>query len=130
MPERKQKRILVVEDAGLMRRYYREILEGAGYEVDEALNGMEAMERLLGRSADLLIVDINMPQMDGLTFLRQLRQKPGILGAIPAFVASTESEPHDREAAAAAGANFYLTKPLSKEVLLEHAALMCGQQDG
>ena len=130
MSERKQKRILVVEDAGLVRRYYREILEGAGYEVDEALNGMEAMERLLGRSVDLLIVDINMPQMDGLSFLRQLRQKPGPLGAIPALIASTESEPHDRDAAAAAGANFYLTKPLNRDVLLEYAALMCGQQDG
>src|SRR5689334_8367537 len=92
MPDQKQKRIMVVEDAGLVRRYYREILEGAGYEVDEALNGMEAMERLLSRSVDLLIVDINMPHLDGLSFLRQLRQKPGSLGAIPAIIASTESE--------------------------------------
>jgi two-component system, chemotaxis family, chemotaxis protein CheY len=126
MADQTRKRVLVVDDAGLVRRYYREILETAGYDVDEALNGIEAMERLLQGAAALLIVDLNMPQMDGLSFLRQLRQKRGALGAIPALVASTEAEVQDREAAVAAGANFYLVKPVSREVLLEHARLMCG----
>jgi two-component system chemotaxis response regulator CheY len=130
MSDETRNRILVVEDAGLVRRYYREILEGAGYVVDEALNGVEAMERLLGQSFDLLIVDVNMPQMDGLSFLRQLRQKPEPMGAIPAIVATTESEDHDRSAATAAGANFYLVKPLSGEMLLEHVGLMCGRHHG
>ena len=130
MADQTGKKILVVEDAGLVRRYYRGILESAGYEVNEALNGMEAMERLLQASADLLIVDINMPQMDGLSFLRQLRRKPGALGAIPALVASTEAGPEDRSAAVAAGANFYLVKPLSRDVLLEHVGLMCGRRHG
>lgn len=130
MAEKNHKRVLVVDDAGLVRRYYREILEASGYEVEEALNGLEAMERLLTRTADLLVVDINMPQMDGLSFLRQLRQRPGALGAIPALVASTEADAQDRNAASAAGANFYLTKPLSREVLIEHAALMCGLRHG
>src|ERR1700742_258572 len=107
MAENMPKQILVVDDAGLVRRYYREILEIAGYEVEEALNGLEAMERLLTRTADLLVVDINMPQMDGLSFWRQLRQRPGALGAIPALVASTEAEAQDRNAASAAGANYY-----------------------
>ena len=130
MADQTGKKILVVEDAGLVRRYYRGILESAGYVVDEALNGMEAMERLLQEAPDLLIVDINMPQMDGLSFVRQLRRKPGALGAIPALIASTEAGPEDRNAAVAAGANFYLIKPLSREVLLEHVGLMCGQRHG
>lgn len=130
MAEEISKRILVVDDAGLVRRYYREILEEAGYEVDEALNGMEAMEQLLQRSADLLIVDINMPQMDGISFLRQLRQKAAPLGAIPAIVASTEAQDQDRHEASAAGANFYLVKPLKRDVLLEHVKLMSGRSDG
>lgn len=130
MADQTRKKVLVVDDAGLVRRYYREILESAGYAVDEALNGMEAMERLLQQTADLLIVDINMPQMDGLSFLRQLRCKPGALGAIPAIVASTEAGDDDRAAAVGAGANFYLVKPLSREVLMEHAGLMCGLRHG
>ena len=121
-----KKRILTVDDAGLVRRYYRDILERAGYEVDEAINGLEAIEKLLKVPADLLIVDINMPQMDGLSFLRYLRRQPAPLCAIPALVSSTESEAHDMEAARAAGANLYLVKPVKPETLIQYAALLTG----
>jgi two-component system chemotaxis response regulator CheY len=123
-------RVLVVDDAALVRRYYREVLEAAGYEVEEALNGLEALEHLLRQSADLLIVDINMPQMDGLSFLRQLRQRPAPLGGIPAIVASSEAGEHDRQAASSAGANFYLIKPIKREMLIEYADLFCGRRHG
>ena len=86
-----QKRILVVDDASLVRLYYRDALESAGFRVDEALNGLEALEKLLATPADLLIVDVNMPQMDGFTFLQTLRRKERPLAAIPALVTSTES---------------------------------------
>ena len=69
------KRILVVDDASLVRLYYRTALEAAGFEVTEALNGLEALEHLLGRHFDLVIVDVNMPQMDGLSLLQALRAK-------------------------------------------------------
>ena len=97
------KRILIVDDASLVRRYYRDALERAGFEVDEALNGVEALEKLLGEPADLLIVDVNMPQMDGFTFLRSLRQQAPPIASIPALVISTEAGPHDRQAARSAG---------------------------
>ena len=121
------KRILIIDDAGLVRRFYREALEQAGFAVDEALNGLEALEKLLQDDAfDLLIVDINMPQMDGLTFLQKLRQLDTPAASTPAVVASTESQPHDIDAARTAGANFYLPKPVSRELLAEYAAMMCG----
>jgi len=121
-----KKRVLAVDDAGLVRRYYRNILEGAGYEVDEAINGLEAIEKLLKASVDLLIIDINMPQMDGLSLLRYLRRQPAPLCAIPALVSSTEAEAHDMEAARAAGANLYLVKPVKPETLVQYAALLTG----
>ena len=121
-----KKRVLTVDDAGLVRRYYRNILEGAGYEVDEAINGLEAIEKLLKDSVDLLIVDINMPQMDGLSLLRYLRRQPAPLCAIPTLVSSTEAEAHDMEAARAAGANLYLVKPVKPETLVQYAALLTG----
>ena len=121
-----KKRVLAVDDAGLVRRYYRNILEGAGYEVDEAINGLEAIEKLLKQSVDLLIIDINMPQMDGLSLLRYLRRQPAPLCAIPALVSSTEAEAHDMEAARAAGANLYLVKPVKPETLVQYAALLTG----
>ena len=121
-----RRRVLVVDDASLVRLYYREALEGAGFVVDEALNGLEALEKLLVTTADLLIVDVNMPQMDGLTFLRTLRRQPGPIAVIPALVISTEAAPADVAAAEAAGANYYLVKPLSREILAEHAVLLSG----
>lgn len=121
-----EKTVLVIDDAALVRVYYRSILEEAGFRVEEALNGLEALEILLTRTIDLLIVDINMPQMDGLSFLRTLRQKAGATASIPALVTSTESAEADFAAARSAGANYYLVKPIERAQLLEFARMMCG----
>jgi two-component system, chemotaxis family, chemotaxis protein CheY len=77
-------------------------------------------------AVDLLIVDINMPQMDGLTFLRLLRKKAAAVDAIPALITSTESGAGDFAAARSAGANFYLVKPIDPAMLVEIAAVFCG----
>ena len=124
------KRVLVIDDAGLVRRYYRDALETAGFDVAEALNGLEALEHLLGDRFDLVIVDVNMPQMDGLSFLQTLRAKSLPLSSIPALVVSTESAPQRVAAARAAGANFYIVKPLRAEALVQYASLLCGARNG
>jgi two-component system chemotaxis response regulator CheY len=130
-PEIGKRRVLVIDDASLVRLYYRDALEAAGFEVDEALNGLEALEKLLTAPADLLIVDVNMPQMDGFTFLRTLRRQAGETAAIPALVTSTEAGPQDVEAAYAAGANYYLVKPMAQAVLADHARRLSGwRSDG
>ncbi len=120
------KHVLIIDDAALVRAYYRQALERAGYRVDEALNGLEALEKILLHSFDLLIVDVNMPQMDGITFLRTLREKELPISGIPALVTSTEAGPQDRSAARAVGANFYAVKPLKQEELTELVSLLCG----
>jgi two-component system chemotaxis response regulator CheY len=121
-----RKTILVVDDASLVRMFYRATLEEAGFRVAEALNGLEALEKLLTTPADLLIVDVNMPRMDGFTFLDVLRQKELPLASIPALVTSTESGAADFTAARAAGANYYLVKPIDPRTLQEFAAMLCG----
>jgi len=120
------KTILIVDDANLVRLYYRSILEPLGYTIEEALNGLEALEKLLVKPVDLLIVDVNMPQMDGVTFLTALRRQPLPISGTPALIISTESGAQDRDMAIAAGANFYLTKPAQPEALKTYAALLCG----
>jgi two-component system chemotaxis response regulator CheY len=121
-----QKTILVVDDASLVRLYYRTTLESAGFHVEEAMNGLEALEKLLTVQVHLMIVDINMPQMDGLTFLQTVRQKDLALASIPALVTSTESAESDFEAARVAGANYYLVKPIDQPSLRQFADLLCG----
>ena len=118
--------ILVVDDASLARLYYRSTLEQAGFKVEEALNGLEAIEKLLTLRVDMLVVDVNMPHMDGFSFLDVLRRKELPLCSIPALVTSTENRQADFDAARAAGANFYLVKPIEREVLVEFAAMFCG----
>ena len=119
-------RIMIVDDAGLVRMYYRDALQAAGYEVEEALNGLEALEKLLTVPADLIVLDVNMPKMDGMTFLRTLRRQALPLAATAVLVTSTEAGPQDADNARLAGANFYLVKPVSPETLLAHVALLCG----
>jgi len=121
-----QKTILIVDDASLVRLYYRSILEPAGFEVKEALNGLEALETVLSTQVDMLIVDVNMPQMDGLTFVRTLRHKDLPVGSLPVLITSTEAAQADFDAARSAGANFYLVKPIQPKTLTDFAAMFCG----
>lgn len=118
-------RVLVVDDATTIRMYYRDILEEEGFAVEEAVNGFEGLEKAMTQSFDLLLVDVNMPKMDGYAFLRQGRATPE-LEAVPAVMISTESEPQDRMRAYAAGANFYLVKPVQPRTLAEVARVMSG----
>jgi two-component system chemotaxis response regulator CheY len=126
MADAPRKRVLVVDDAALVRLFYRGALEQGGFEVAEALNGVEALEKLVEGPVDLLVVDVNMPQMDGLTFVASVRKRALPLAATPVLITSTESGPQDFAAARTAGANFYLTKPVSPEQLAEYARLLCG----
>ena len=120
------KRILVVDDSSLVRLYYRDVLEKAGFEVEQAINGIEAMEKVLAGPFDLAIVDVDMPRMDGFTFLRALRRGAPAVATLPALVISTEAGAQDLDDARGAGANFYLVKPVSQADLLRHAAVLAG----
>jgi two-component system, chemotaxis family, chemotaxis protein CheY len=119
-------RVLVVDDSSLVRLYYRSALEQAGFEVEQAINGIEAMERALSQPFDLVIVDVNMPRMDGFTFLRALRRGAPDVATLPALMISTESEIQDIAAAKAAGANFYLVKPVAEAELVRHVCVLTG----
>lgn len=119
-------RVLVVDDSSLVRLYYRSTLERAGFEIEQAINGIEAMERILSQPFDLVIVDVNMPRMDGFTFLRALRCGPNDISSLPALVVSTESEMRDIAEARASGANFYLVKPVAEAELVRHVRVLTG----
>jgi two-component system chemotaxis response regulator CheY len=120
------KRILVIDDAATVRLYHREILEQAGFVVAEAINGLEALEKLEEAPFDLYLVDINMPKLDGYGFLRALRQLA--IPQAPAIMISTESSASDRRTALVAGANLYILKPIKPEQLLAHVHGLLGER--
>jgi two-component system, chemotaxis family, chemotaxis protein CheY len=121
-------KVLVVDDSSLVRLYYRSALEIAGFEVKQAINGIEAMEKVLSESFDLVIVDVNMPRMDGFTFLRSLRSGAADVAMIPALMISTESGEQDIAEARVAGANFYLVKPVAETELVRHVCVLTGAE--
>jgi len=119
-------RVLVVDDSSLVRLYYMSALEKAGFVVEQAINGIEAMEKVLSEPFDLVIVDVNMPRMDGFTFLRSLRCSAADVAMLPALMISTESGVQDVAEARAAGANFYLVKPVADTELVRHVCILTG----
>jgi two-component system chemotaxis response regulator CheY len=121
------KKILVVDDAATVRIYHRKILEQAGFEVDEALNGLEALEKAFINNYDLYIVDINMPILDGYSFVKKLRISTDIKQS-PVIMVTTESEEKDMDKAFNAGANFYFIKPVKPDEFLKYCKLFTGVQ--
>lgn len=121
--------ILVVDDAATVRMYHRKMLGDAGWQIEEAVNGVEALEKVANQPKDkpfdLYVVDINMPKMDGYTFVRELRRLPHVAQA-PVLMVSTEAQAQDATAAQDAGANCYLVKPAKPAELVLTAALMLG----
>lgn len=116
------KKILIVDDSLTVRMYHRQILEKDGYECDEAENGMEALEKAQLNSYDLYLVDINMPVLDGYSFVKRLRDGEGKLA--PVVMVSTEAEAQDMELAYQSGASLYLIKPVRPEELLINTKML------
>jgi two-component system chemotaxis response regulator CheY len=120
-------RVLIVDDSSLIRRYYRDVLEKGGFEIEQAINGIEAMEKVLLEKFDLAIVDVNMPKMDGFSLVRSLRGSALAVATLPVLVITTEASQQDREDARSAGANFYLVKPVSEDDLVRHVCVLTGE---
>jgi len=118
-------RILVTDDAQTLRLYYRQVLGRAGYAVDEAINGIEGLEKALMAPYDLYIIDINMPSMDGLTMLRTLRQEA--MPQTAAMIVSTETDTAASDEAARLGANLFSPKPVRADLLLAQVRALVGE---
>jgi len=116
-------RILVVDDSSTVRRYYRKLLEQAGCQVEEAISGSEALEKVCTGRYDLLLVDVNMPKMDGYGFLREIRRSKD-LDPMPALMITTEGGVGDMDRGFQAGCNMYLVKPVDPEELLAYVELL------
>ncbi|WGM48777.1 Chemotaxis protein CheY [Brevundimonas sp. NIBR10] len=107
---------LIVDDSRIIRKVARRIVEGLGFEVDEAADGAEALAYCASVMPDVILLDWNMPVMDGLTFLRRLRSQAG--GDTPKVLFCTiETRPERIAEGLAAGADDYVMKPFDGEIL-------------
>src|SRR6185437_3659312 len=119
------KRILVAEDRPGSLELIRTVLESAGYEVVEATDGQEAVEKASGSSVDLFLLDLQMPKIDGFGVVAQLRKDPRF--ANTPIVALTASAMHgDRERALAAGFSSYIPKPVDLAALRSELKRLIG----
>jgi two-component system, chemotaxis family, chemotaxis protein CheY len=110
------KRCLVVDDSSVIRKVARRILEGLDFQISEAENGEEAIEACRDQIPDAILLDWNMPKMDGYEFLRALRRLPG--GDKPKVVfCTTENDVAHIARALHAGANEYIMKPFDKDIV-------------
>jgi two-component system chemotaxis response regulator CheY len=112
-------KILAVDDSPTMRRIIVNTLKRAGFgNVVEAENGVDALGKLRSEGADFVITDWNMPEMDGLTFVTQMRADNALKGK-PVLMVTTRSVKDDIVVALKAGVNGYIVKPFSPETLSE-----------
>jgi two-component system chemotaxis response regulator CheY len=109
--------ILTVDDSASMRQMVRFTLEAAGYQVLQAADGVEALEMARGQGADLVLTDVNMPRMDGITLVRELRALEGYR-YVPMLVLTTESGQETKQRGKQAGATGWIVKPFNPEQLL------------
>ncbi len=110
--------ILVVEDYSVTQRVLSLTLRNNGYAVVVAEHGLAALERLEEQPVDLALVDIAMPEMDGLTLLKHLREDPRYQ-SLPIIMLSASGQDEDRVVASELGANGFLSKPASTRELIE-----------
>ena len=111
------KTILVVDDSASMRQVVGMALKGGGYEVIEACDGKDALSKLGGQKVHLIISDVNMPNMDGITFVKEMK-KIAAYKFVPVIMLTTEGNEEKKKAGQDAGAKAWVVKPFQPAQLL------------
>ena len=112
------KTVLTVDDSASIRQMVSFTLKSAGYEVVEAVDGMDGLEQAKGKSFNLVLTDQNMPRMDGLSLIKSLRGMPSYR-SVPILMLTTESSDTMKSQGRAAGATGWLVKPFDPQKLIE-----------
>lgn len=112
------KKILIVDDEDTIRQLIALILRTEGYTVFEAVHGKDALDKMSGQAIDVVITDLRMPQMDGITLTRELRSRPYSMG-IPVVMLTTGFDGYKKTEADMAGVNDRIKKPLIYQHLVD-----------
>jgi two-component system, chemotaxis family, chemotaxis protein CheY len=112
-----QKRILIVDDSESIRHLLSAILQSAGFEVCAAIDGQDAIERFNTSNFNLVLTDLNMPRVDGISLIKHIRKSNGA-SHVPIIMITTESQTTIKDQAKSAGATGWIVKPFVAEKLL------------
>jgi two-component system, chemotaxis family, chemotaxis protein CheY len=115
--------IMVVDDSASIRQVVSIALKSAGYSVLEAVDGKDALTKLDGQKINLIISDVNMPNMDGITFVKEMKQRPNYKFT-PVIMLTTEGAEEKKKAGQAAGAKAWVVKPFKPEQMLQAVAML------
>lgn len=118
------KRVMTVDDSSTVRKVLQMTLSQAGYEVIEANDGLEAIDKLRSGEVDMLVTDLNMPNKNGIELIRYVRQQPGHR-FMPIIMLTTEAQSDLKAAGKKAGASGWVTKPFKPEQLLSVIKMVC-----
>jgi two-component system chemotaxis response regulator CheY len=111
------KTVLTVDDSASVRQMVKFTLAGSGYTIMEAEDGRDGLAKAGSAQVDMVVTDLNMPNMNGMDLIRELRKLPAYKGT-PIIFLTTESSPEMKQEGKAAGASGWLTKPFNQEQLL------------
>lgn len=112
------KTIMIIDDSISLRQVVSISLTNAGYEVLQACDGKDALSKLTGQKVHLMVCDVNMPNMDGITFLKSVRELPAYRFT-PVIMLTTEAGEEKKKEGQAAGAKAWVVKPFKPEQLLQ-----------
>ncbi len=112
------KTILIVDDSASMRQLVTFALKSAGYEVIAAVHGKDGLEKLKAGKVDMIVTDLNMPEMDGIELIKNVRKNPASKFT-PIVMLTTESQDTRKQEGKSAGASGWLVKPFKPEELVE-----------
>lgn len=118
------KRVMAVDDSVTVRQVLVMAMEGAGYEVIEASDGEDALQKYKAGHIDMLVTDLNMPNMDGIALIKEVRQMPGNR-FLPIIMLTNEAQPEMKALGKKAGASGWITKPFRPEQLLAVVRMIC-----
>jgi len=111
------KKLLIIDDSAVFRKIVSVHLKNAGYEITEGVDGQDGLKKLNESQPDLIVCDVNMPNMDGISFLKEVKKNPDFKFT-PIIMLTTESQEEKKKEGLDAGARAWLTKPFSPEDLL------------
>jgi CheY-like chemotaxis protein len=121
-------RVLLAEDVKLNQILTQRLLARSGYQIDIAENGIEAVEAMKGADYDVILMDVQMPQMDGIEATKQIRQLPGTKKFVPIIALTAQADVNTEGELRAAGMDDYVSKPINFDILFSKLSALAAKR--